>query len=626
MAAGLLVAVLATASPAYRVSVPDPAAWTPLLSAVGLEAVAGDAPVRVLVGAVPAEGFVATGDAVRVAALIDERDPDLPIFWQEPETLPVYRVPPEARVFTREKHTGAPLVAGRDGLLWLARPPGESGYERFPYLLQALVDVGARPPFRDDRIWAFFDHAYRMRADPGYLARRWREAGIAALHVGAWPFHESDPTRDAHLERLIEAAHREAILVYAWLELPHVSDRFWADNSACREQTAAGQDAQLDWRKLVNLADPDCFDRAAAGVDALLGRFDWDGVNLAELYFESLHGPANPARFTPLNDWVRADAREKLGFDPLRLFEPGPTAWDRDPTSWRRFADYRADLALDLQKRWLERIRRAAPQADLVVTQIEDRFDDRMRDYLGADTAALLSLSEELGFTLLIEDPATLWSDGPERYPKIAARYLPEAPDPRRVAIDINIVERYQHAYPTRRQVGGELARLVALAGGAFERVALYFEASIGKPDLPLLPAAAAQARVVETGPDGITVEGRRPFGVAFRGPARVDGALWPVSDGETVWLPRGRRRIEPAETEPPARVLRFNGEILATRAGKESIAVEYRSSARALCLLDRKPATVAIDGQAIAAKIFGGAGRWTVRLPPGEHTADLGF
>ncbi len=41
----------------------------------------------------------------------------------------------------------------------------------------------------------------------------------------------------------------------------------------------------------------------------LVGRFDWDGVNLAELYFESLEGAANPARFTPMNQDVRNEFR-----------------------------------------------------------------------------------------------------------------------------------------------------------------------------------------------------------------------------------------------------------------------------------------------------------------------------
>lgn len=69
---------------------------------------------------------------------------------------------------------------------------------------------------------------------------------------------------------------------------------------AWREKTAAQQDAALDWRKLMNLTNCECFEVAADGVRRLLDRFDWDGVNLAELYFESLEGIGNSSRFTPM--------------------------------------------------------------------------------------------------------------------------------------------------------------------------------------------------------------------------------------------------------------------------------------------------------------------------------------
>ena len=54
------------------------------------------------------------------------------------------------------------------------RNTGERGYERFPYLLNALTDLGVEPPFRSNRLWAFFDSSYRSRVDLDYFAARWR--------------------------------------------------------------------------------------------------------------------------------------------------------------------------------------------------------------------------------------------------------------------------------------------------------------------------------------------------------------------------------------------------------------------------------------------------------------------
>src|SRR5581483_11108291 len=112
---------------------------------------------------------------------VDVHRPGLPIVWQTGLELPVYELPAGARVFARERWSGAPVMAGlRSGagaVLWVAVPPGESGYERFPYLLQALGDLGVEAPFRSSRLWAFFDSSYRLRVDLDYYAARWRQSG-----------------------------------------------------------------------------------------------------------------------------------------------------------------------------------------------------------------------------------------------------------------------------------------------------------------------------------------------------------------------------------------------------------------------------------------------------------------
>ena len=370
-------------------------------------------------------GFRRGAGFVKVGSLTDVHRPGLAIVWEKGLELPVFDLPAGAVVFARERWTGTPMMAGmRRGagvLLWVAVPPGERGYERFPYVLQALTDLGMERPFASARLWAFFDSAYRSRVDLDYFAARWRSSGVAALHVAAWHFWEADPEQDAYLEKLIAACHREGILVYAWLELPHVSEKFWAAHPEWREKTAILQDAQLDWRKLMNLTNRDCFRVTAEATAALVKRFDWDGVNLAELYFESLEGIGNPARFTPMNDDVRREFRALGGVDPIDLF-----GRSRDGAAQKQFLDYRAELARRMEEEWLavlQSLRREKPDLDLVLTQVDDRFDTGMREAIGADAARVLPMLDAHSFTFLIEDPATVWNLGPQRYQAIAERY-----------------------------------------------------------------------------------------------------------------------------------------------------------------------------------------------------------
>ena len=504
--------------------------------------------ILIVIGDSPAAGsfgFRATSNRVTVRAAEDLRAPKLDIVWEQELELPIFEVPPAepnsvARVFMRERHQGAPLMAGfrrgQGAVLWLAVEPGTRGYERFPYLPQALADLGLTPPFHARNLWAFFDSSYRLHVDLDYFAPKWRAAGIAALHIAAWHYWERDAQSDDYLRRLIDACHRNGILVYAWFELPHVSDKFWEQHPEWREKTAILQDAQLDWRKLINLSNPQAAEAVAKGVTDLMTSFDWDGMNLAELYFESLEGYENPARFTPMNDQVRQAFVQEVGFDPHDLFDPSS---GRSPASnaagLKRFLDFRADLAARQQSEWIdraERLRSVKPDLDLVLTHVDDRFDSTMREKIGADVSRTMPLLASHDFTFLIEDPATIWNLGPQRYAQIAARYKPLTPRQDRLAIDINVVERYQDVYPTKQQTGVELFQLVHQAALSFPRVTLYFENSILSADRSLLATAAATVEHVESAGSKLTIQSRAAVGVDWQGPAFVDGKLWPFADG----------------------------------------------------------------------------------------------
>src|SRR5205085_5857047 len=138
------------------------------------------------------------------------------------------------------------------------------------------------------------------------------------------------------------------------------------------------------------------------------------------------------------------------------------------------------------------------------------------------DAARALDLVAEHDFTFLIEDPATVWHLGPQRYPEIARRYEPLTSRSDRLAIDINVVDRYQDVYPTKQQTGTELFELVHLAAGAFQRVALYFENSLLLPDLKLLPSAAAEVTRIERIGSKTVVTSAAGVGLPWKGPAMV--------------------------------------------------------------------------------------------------------
>jgi hypothetical protein len=346
-------------------------------------------------------------------------------------------------------------------------------------------------------------------------------------------------------------------------------------------------------------------------------------VNVAELYFESLEGASNPARFTPMNEDVRAEFKRTGGFDPKLLFDPSsPYVAAKNPDGLRKFLDFRAGLASRMQADWLDvidRLRSSKPYLDVVLTHIDDRFEPGIRDALGADVARSLPLILARHSTLLVEDPATLWNLGPERYSKLAEKYRELTPDRRHIAVDINVVERYQDVYPTKKQTGVELMELVHEAAASFGRVALYFENSLELQDLSMLPAAATTATVINSKVDEMEINAPEPTRVAWRGAAEIDGKLWPVQNADFVLAPAGKHRLTPAVTHSPITITDFNGDIRSASASPNQVELSYVSRSRAVAKLGSPVSSVEVDGAPFW-KPGAGEDANSVLLPAGQH------
>ena len=107
-----------------------------------------------------------------------------------------------------------------------------------------------------------------------------------------------------------------------------------------------------------------------------------------------------------------------------------------------------------------------------------------MRDAIGADAARVLPLLDTHSFTFLIEDPATVWHLGAERYPTIAERYRAL----RRAATSwpstsISSSVTRTCIRPSSRRASS-CSNWCTSAAASFARVALYFENSLLPPDL----------------------------------------------------------------------------------------------------------------------------------------------
>ena len=161
------------------------------------------------------------------------------------------------------------------------------------------------------------------------------------------------------------------------------------------------------------------------------------------------------------------------------------------------------------------------------------------------------------------------------------------------------------------------------MASFAFPRVALYFENSILKPDLPLLSAAAATVTHYRKDRQGVSVTSPADLELLWSGGATVDGKEWPLVASGAVLLPAGMHMVQTAPLRAGISIADLNATLISASANGRKAAFRYSSGSRAIVRFDRKPAAMILDERALAVECVEGS-NCTVLLPAGEHSVTV--
>jgi hypothetical protein len=431
--------------------------------------------------------------------------------------------------------------------------------------------------------------------------------GARAVDIAGWDADFNSPSDNYPYAQLIAALHARGILAYAWLEPPFVDLAMWQDYPNCREKTETGRDAKVDWRDLESLETPACFQIAWQRWTKVLTGYDWDGVNIAELYFEPNYLAANFTPFSPA-------ALAQFGHNPMTDFEA--------------FLTFRTDLVTTLNKEMLEQANGLpnASHLDFELTVIDSLLSPSSAVEVGSSVPALAGVAVHGGASLEIEDPFTVWSAGPLRYFKVTAELKALVPTNSAV-IDLNVVDR-PGARPTSQMTGGELDLAVSSAASLSGRIGSYAVGTLTQQDIDMIPSA--MAGTVKTTPTGLI----SPFTVIAHAPkvgpdARLllDGKEWPTADGVAV-VPAGQHSLTwlGGPAAGPG-LTSFTGELSTAAVTARTLSLGYYSRPVAYAVVSAKPTSVTVDGQpaTLNAEVDPGGG-WSVLLPSGTHDIVLGF
>jgi hypothetical protein len=490
-------------------------------------------------------------------------DHDVAVFADAPTTGLVPGV--DGLTVLAKTASGQPALVRSGTLVWSAvRLDEGKAIARMPYLASTLEsEFGVQPVAERMDIDLYVDPDLVGATTPKELSIRWAQAGIRRIYLSAWKDDRENHGRFDYVS-FVDTMHRRGIEVYAWLEWPHVNRSFWNLHPECRERTADDGYARIFWREHVALEVPACFDLAWAETKDILTSAAFDGVNLAELYFEGATlGPEEPSTYTPFHPAVVKQFERKHGFDPHDLVDPlNARYWKFDRASFAIWTKFRDNLITDLHRRAIEKLGTVFKPEQLMVTIIDDRYRPDGEPFRGPGSLALnigsnsrdiLALRAKTPFAVQVEDPFTMWVRSPARYRDYRELYNDVTSS--ELVLDINVVDRgtaIESGFTTKKSVGIELARSVHSIGSTGARLAVYASSTISVEDLDWIRFALAAGSVTLTpspdDPGVLLTDALAPFRLRLSHPARqvaVDGVRSVlVQPTAVVSLPAGKHRV----------------------------------------------------------------------------------
>lgn len=563
---------------------------------------------------------------------------DIPILFEESVTLEIFTSEESLKVLAEDAEKGPVMVSGSYGsgsFIYSGIPVASKegpGYEYFPFFMEAVKGLlGMTPAFARDDLALYVDAGFHTDESPAELAERIKSYGVDQINLSAWYSLED---HGSIYKGIIEECHKRGISVFAWFELPFVSIDFWDKHPEWREKTAAGEDAHIDWRRLMALSDPEALEAVKEYTRGIITGFDWDGIDIAEIYFEAPGaGFEDMDKFTPMNDSFRSSFKERHEVDPIKAFDKYSIYyWKYNKGMKQKLVEYRVELITRLHEEFLllcEDIRKEKPYLRTIVTVIDSIADKNMREEIGVDADAIAALQEKYDFLLQVEDPFTLWNLGPDRYKVIGEEYRNIISEENELSIDINVIDRKGEVYPTSKQRGIELYQLVNNAGKYTDKVILYSLATLEEDDMELVPYSTASdisVRQISEAEYATRADKRFIWRTDTSGKTfLVDGQIWPFVSAGGVIIPGGGHKLEVQDIENDSVFLieSVNGEI-SDVIRDEATSFCYSSEGRFYIIVSRKPSQVEIDGQSFKPELIENYGKYTLCLPHGEHRIKL--
>lgn len=589
-------------------------------------------------------GVVLLNSEIKVHALRDHLFPQEHIVWRNQELVYKIDLNPYDEVLCEDAATGCAMAFGREvgkGKFIYINTTFDAysflGYSSYPYLFDYIKSyLGLYPIIRNENLEVYFDPGFRQNTSIENLIRLWVKQGVRIVHVAGW--HQY-PKYTYDYGRLIKLAHANGIQVIAWIEPPQVSQKFWLENPKWREKNYKGQDVRASWRYPVALTDPACLKAATAEYMKLLKAFDWDGVNLGELYFESDGSFAKPEKYTPMHPSAITEFNALYGYNLNDIFNANsPYYCINNDKVRQQVINYRVNKVTQLHNELIKILTNYANTQigfQVIVTNMDSYGSPELPELIGVNTAELINLQKKYDFLLQIEDPANRWSTDPLRYIEIGNMYAKLTGKPDKIMVDLNILSfRNQNEitpFPTLLQTGIESYHIVNASAIGAPRFTIYSEGTVNPQDMALFAYAGASMVKYKYTNNGYYINSPVSFVLRLpRGQKQILLNNQPIAGmrDNLFVIPAGENYINLHINKFPGfstvaiqpQILSISGNLTHVNYQMRKIDFNYTSQGRCLVAFSHKPSSVVVDGYVYKTEVMRGNDCYTILLPNGNH------
>jgi hypothetical protein len=518
-------------------------------------------------------------------------------------------------------------------------PYTTKGYTRYPFLIEVFNSVFGPINLAERRfVEMYFDpgfNKYPLNFDE--LAKKWKKQMIKVIYAAGWYYDN----QDVNYEKLLKACHENGIAVFCWLEPPMISKKFWDNNKEWREKTAFLKDAHIDWRYLMNLTDSSCRRKVFSELEVFLTQYDWDGVNLAELYFDPVNdGRQNPKNFTPMNDAARNEFKTISGFDPISLFDRKSIhSWKSSNADWMKYIAYRKDLSCRLKSYFLDflsEINKKKSNFEIMLTAIDVSITPEVANYIGEDFKNTIELYNKYPITLQIEDPSNSWGSTPDRYDSLGKEYRKYIPNKNSLIFDCNVVDCHLKGFggfPSVKPTGEEIRQIIYNISIEGVRPAFYSEASFYPGDFKNISTILARETKITVVNDS-TWEIVSPYMVFVHTGVKenafeLDNKSWQTGEDDYVIIPQGEHFLSEKKIKKNLNdicLFSISGNLESADFNNNSIMFTYNEQhISCYAIVNKNPSSIIIDNVQSTCEVFmSSSGTFSIKLPKGRHVVKL--